>query len=472
MTHLDRRQFLLAGIATGAIGALTPLHQASAATPATTIRAGTRTLDIAGRAATVYGLTRPDGGHGLEARTGDAFDVRLENALTEPTLIHWHGLTPPWRQDGVPGITQPPIQPGDAYDYHFPLNRSGTHWMHSHLGLQEQNLLAAPLIIRNPADRLEDMQEVVMMLHDFSFAPPSQLMEALTAGGDGMAMGHSGHDMMGGSMMAMDINDIDHDANLANDRTLDDPEIVAVEPGSDIRLRIINGAASTNFTIDLGLLEGDLVAVDGNAVAPLRGRRFPIAMAQRLDIVLTIPAGRTACPILALREGAPERTGLILAPRGAAIGRLPLVGMEDGPVLGLALERQLSPVDPPPERPINRTITVDLSGGMGSYVWGLAIDGRGKEPIGVEEGERVAFHIRNMTMMSHPMHLHGHHFRVAAIGGRPLGGPMRDTVLAPAMETVTIVFDADNPGRWAFHCHNLYHMAAGMMTTVDYLGIG
>jgi FtsP/CotA-like multicopper oxidase with cupredoxin domain len=79
--------------------------------------------------------------------------------------------------------------------------------------------------------------------------------------------------------------------------------------------------------------------------------------------------------------------------------------------------------------------------------------------------------MRNQTMMSHPMHLHGHHFQVVAIGDRRFAGALRDTVLVTPMASVNIAFDADNPGRWAFHCHHLYHMATGMMSTLAYEGV-
>src|SRR5207248_6628678 len=104
--------------------------------------------------------------------------VRLENRIEEPSLIHWHGLTPPWQQDGVPGVSGPPIAPGGSADYDFPLRFGGTFWMHSHQGLQEQSLLAAPLIIRDQRDRA-DQQEVIMMLADFSFTPPDQIFAGL-----------------------------------------------------------------------------------------------------------------------------------------------------------------------------------------------------------------------------------------------------------------------------------------------------
>ena len=166
MRQVSRRQFLAATAAFGALGAapslLIPTGAARAA-PATTIRAGTRIIEVNGRPATVFGLTRPDGGQGLIAEAGQNFRVRLENDLNEETLIHWHGLTPPFGQDGVPGLPQPPLAAGSTYDYEFPLTLPGTNWMHSHHGLQEQRLMAAPLIVRDPAEPGVDMQEVVVL---------------------------------------------------------------------------------------------------------------------------------------------------------------------------------------------------------------------------------------------------------------------------------------------------------------------
>lgn len=501
---ITRRRFLSGAATASALGVLTgALPRLARASAPAELTVTTRSLDVAGRPATVFGITRPDGGQGLRAVAGQDFRVRLTNALAEPSLVHWHGLTPPWRQDGVPGVTQDPLPAGAGIDYDFPLARPGTNWMHSHLGLQEQGLLAAPLIVADPAEAGLDEQEVVLMLHDFSFRDPAEIMAGLRGGqGHGMAgMDHGAHGMSGSSQgmagmdhgahgmgagnavpgmqhdmpgmsgMAMDLNDVEYDAYLANDRTLADPEMVRVERGGRVRLRIINGAAATNFHIDLGPAEGTLVAVDGMPVAPVTGTRFPIAIAQRLDIRLTVPAGR-ALPVLALREGDRQRTGLVLAGPGAAIARIADLGEETSAPLDLALEARLQAAEPLAARAVDRTIPVVLGGDMVSYAWTLNGKVHGQDaPLAVRRGERVAIAMTNPSMMAHPMHLHGHHFQVVAIDGRPLSGARRDTVLVPPGKTVTIAFDADNPGRWAFHCHHLYHMESGMMTTVEYEGV-
>ena len=139
----------------------------------------------------MYGLERPDGIWGLQARKGDRFRVRLLNRLDEETLIDWHGLTPPSEQDGVPGLSQPALPPGGAYDHAFLHNRAGTCWMHSHVGLQEQQLLTAPLIVRAPEDEGRDEQEVVVLLHDFSFRDSWEIFDELRRG-TGMAMEQAG----------------------------------------------------------------------------------------------------------------------------------------------------------------------------------------------------------------------------------------------------------------------------------------
>ncbi|CDN57965.1 Multicopper oxidase (plasmid) [Neorhizobium galegae bv. officinalis bv. officinalis str. HAMBI 1141] len=485
-----RREFLKT-LAVGA-AAVSPLLSAStgrADASSSDLVIGKRTLEVKGRPATVFGLTDRKGRPGLVWDAQTQFNLRLGNDTPEDTLIHWHGLTPPWAMDGVPGNPAALLKAKEIRDYDFPIGRGGTHWMHAHT-LQEQALLAAPLIVRTAEDRSRDEQEIVVLLHDFSFKSPEELLAELKAGGSGhgnMPMGgqsmtpmmskmHAQHQMpmSGGSstaasmtgMQGMDLNDIEYDAYLANDRTLDDPEIVTVEKGGRVRLRIINGATATAFTIDTGSVTGSLIAVDGMEVVPVAGKRFPISMGQRLDIRLQLPSGSGTLPILALREGAGERTGIILATTGAPVTRLASVAPERGPVLDLALEQQLRGVEPLPARSPDHRYDLALTGGMAGYTWAI----EAAEALNVSRGQRVRILMRNMSMMAHPMHLHGHHFQVVAVNGRTFAGAVRDTVLLPPMAEVAVEFDAENPGRWPLHCHHLYHMAAGMMSFITYDG--
>jgi len=476
MTRISRRHVLAAGVA-AAIAA--PLARTTRAHPGSTeLRATRRVIEVNGKAATVFGLVQPDGRHGIVAEAGKRFHVQLVNALDEHTLVHWHGLTPPSDQDGVPELSQPSLGAGSDYEYDFALARPGTNWMHSHVGLQEQQLLAAPLIVRDPADAARDEQEIVILLHDFTFREPAEILAGLVggaAGMGGMAMDHSSmsHEPGAPTEMQPHLNDIEYDAYLANDRTLGDPEIVRVENGGHVRLRVINAAASTNFWLDLGALAGDLIAVDGHAVLPLSGSRFPLAIAQRADIRLQLPTGAGAYPILAVREGDTARTGIILATTGAAIARI--ADRTDAPALALdlELERRLAAADDSlggTGRPVRRHM-LELTGSMMGFVWGFNGRRFGVDtPLAVRPGERVEIQLVNRTDMSHPIHLHGHPFQVVAIDDTTLAGALRDTVLVPIGGSVTVAFAADNPGHWAFHCHNLYHMAAGMMTSIRYEG--
>lgn len=457
VNHMKRREFLRQ-MATSAVlvGSTSTLFSAKAWSQAApggvpALDAATRSLSIAkrvveinGKAADVFGLLQPDGTTGLTLQAGEQFDVALSNNIDAPTLIHWHGLTPPWAMDGVPDNPAALLSAAETRRYTFPVGAGGTHWMHAHT-LQEQNLLAAPLIVRTAEDAKRDEQDVVILLHDFSFTPAEELLARLKGAGSGggMAMDHSAmmQGMAGGmhgghmsgatmpGMAAMDLNDIEYDAYLANDRTLDDPQIVQTEKGGRIRLRIINGATATAFTIDTGSLNGRLAAVDGQAVQAIPGSRFPITMGQRLDILLDLPKTGGAHPVLALREGAPERTGIILASPGANVVKHSTKGDANGPVIGFDLEKLLRPANALPARPADQHFTLTLVGSMAGYTWQI----NGGEGLHVKQGERVEVAMHNMSMMAHPMHLHGHHFQVIGINGIPLQGAVRDTVLVPPM---------------------------------------
>jgi FtsP/CotA-like multicopper oxidase with cupredoxin domain len=502
MSPLSRRTFVFAALATGILSTL-PASKIVASEAEKRLVAGTRMLEVNGRAARVYSLIGPDGRPGIRLRPHERFRVDLANRSGQQTLVHWHGQLPPWTQDGFPWPETPPLANGavQSYDY-API--PGTYWMHSHQGMQEQVLMTAPLIVEDQIALRDDRQEIVLMLHDFTFRTPEEVLASLTdtnAGGPRAAMqrtddgsGHAvsaQHSAMTGMMNTagmmnmvgrdatnmqmpvagrphMDLNDVDFDAFLANDRTLTDPEVVRIERGGRVRLRIINGASSSQFWIDLGALTGYVVAVDGHSVRPVAGQRFPIAMAQRLDVLVDLPRGGVF-PVLAQLEGSPRRSGIILATPDARIVRV----ADQGPIappIDLSLETLLTAAAPLRARPADLVRTISLGGSMKPYSWSM----NGElwpniTPLMVKQGQRVEFELVNHTMMAHPIHLHGHSFQVVAIDGRRIQGAVRDTVLVmPRGGQVRIAFDADNPGRWAFHCHNLYHMQTGMMTEVRY----
>jgi FtsP/CotA-like multicopper oxidase with cupredoxin domain len=358
--------------------------------------------------------------------------------------------------------------------------------MHSHFGLQEQALLAAPLIIRSAQDLALDAQEVTVFLHDFSFADPAELFRSLMgervmAHGTPPAPGNSSR-LAPASLTASSVsnpaalalcgdaalNTIDYDAYLANDRTLDDPLVIRTERGGRVRLRLINGASGTSFWIDLGMLQGEVIAADGNPVKPVKGSRFPLAQGQRLDILLDVPAGAVA-PVLAQREGERELTGIVLAAPGAAVAKLGKLASEKAVPIDLSFEEKLEALTPLPIRKPNTKREISLAGTMRPFAWTMNERAWAeRKDIRMQHGQRVIMELRNNSLMAHAMHLHGHCFQVIALENKPIAGAVRDTVLVPALGTVTIAFDADNVGRWLFHCHNLWHMAAGMMTQLVY----
>jgi FtsP/CotA-like multicopper oxidase with cupredoxin domain len=481
---LSRRALLVSAAAAAVVRPATPRAQTApaagsgASTSSTTIlQLQRRTIQVNGKPASVFGIRQADGTSGIITKVGKPFLVHLENNIGQPSLVHWHGLTPPWQQDGVPGISAPPIPPGGSADYDFPLRFGGTFWMHSHQGLQEQSLMLAPLIIHDDRDRPGE-QEVILMLNDFSFTPPDEIFARLKKSGSMPNMARRPPPMTSatgiaqrGAVAAPDLNDVKYDAFLANDRTLADPEVVKVEPGGHVLLRVINGSSMSNYHLDLGQLTGELIAVDGFRTAPLMATRFPIAVAQRLDIRLTVPREPAAYPVLAVLEGDRRRTGIVLAVGRAAIARIADAASTSSAALTLDFERRLQAAEPLRQRKADRVHTLSLTGDMARYIWSINNVAWNKDlpPLPISKGERVELMMINQTRMPHPMHLHGHAFQVVEVDGERFSGAMRDTVLVPPGRRVVIAFDADNPGLWAFHCHLLYHLDAGMFTTFRYV---
>lgn len=481
MTYsLSRRGFMATS---AALAATSALPQAGIAeVPKLSLDITKRTLDIDGRAATVFGLMNNTGKSGLILEPDQKFRVKLTNNLDTKTIIHWHGQIPPNVQDGAPNNPLPYMYQGEVRDFDFtPL--AGTHWMHSHVPTQEMQLLAAPLIVRTAADVAADRQEVGMFLHDFSFLSPEEVLAEIAAGGDHDAEGNSemasdtapkmsGMNGMSNMendtpAMAMDLNDFNFDAYLSNDRTLADPEVIRVENGGRVRLRIINASSATSFWIDTGKVDASLVAVDGHDIEPISGRRFGLAMAQRLDLFIDLPKGEGTYPILALREGERERTGLILATKNAHVQKISAQSEMETPAFDLDFKQEFSlrAKNPLAERSVDTAQMISLDGSMQPYVW--TMNGRTwaeRIPATAQSGQRAEITFMNKSMMGHPMHLHGHAFQVVGLGNQRFAGARRDTVYVPPMAKVTVAIDAGEAARWLLHCHHMPHLASGMMS--------
>lgn len=272
-------------------------------------------LKVLDKEVTVIAIEQADGTQGYSPEKDDGFHVEVVNQLKVPTTIHWHGLVLPNLMDGVPFVTQNPIAPGESFRYDFPLKQSGTYWMHSHYGLQEQLYNSAPMIIWAPEERAKADRQVVVMLSDFSFMPPEQILKELKGGmqtpsmkenppGEKMEISDS-KKVSGGigdsapvEVIAQKWNDqkqrlvrtvlrapeaeidVKYDALVANRRTLDDPEIISVHAGESVLLRLIAASSSQNFYVDTGTLEAEILAVDGKAVRPIKGSFFRLGVAQ------------------------------------------------------------------------------------------------------------------------------------------------------------------------------------------------
>lgn len=433
-------------------------------------------IDVNGKLTELFKIEQPDGTWGYRGIKGQFFDAIVKNTTDKPTVVHWHGLLVPNIYDGVPYVTQAPIPAGGEFHYRFKLKQSGTYWMHSHHDLQVQQFLSAPLIISDPAEKHMG-KEVTLFIGDFSYKKPEVIFATLKKGmthmehGSGtmqmdMPMDHK-------QMNKPDLNDVEYDAFLTNYRTLRNPEIVSVKPGEIVRLRIIAGSAMTNFFINTGDLEGQAIAVDGQNIKPIQAHQFQLAVGQRMDILVKIPSGEHAYPILAQGEGTQLQTGLILATHKAKI--VPQKEKADAMVGALNYEQEFKLQGYVPLKPKapGQTLIVNLEGDMMKYTWSINNQAWPKiKPLHVSQNKRVEMVFINHSSMAHPMHLHGHVFEVTEIDGKTLKqGAMRDTVLVLPSSTVKVQFDADNPGNWMMHCHMLYHQESGMMTIVNYANV-
>ncbi|AMV70606.1 Copper resistance protein A precursor [Desulfuromonas sp. DDH964] len=239
----------------------------------------------------------------LEFTEGDLARIRVHNAMSIETSVHWHGVLVPPEMDGVPLVSFPPIAPGSTFTYEFPIRQSGTYWYHSHTSLQEQSgVYGAIKILPRSEDHTADLDRVVM-LSDWTDVEPHEVLRTLKRGSDWMALEKGSAQSIFGAMKlgmlgdyfarelqrmpAMDIADISYDRFLANGQ----PELTMADAGGKtLRLRIVNGGAGTNFYLEYSGGPMTIISADGQPVEPVEETRFLIAIAETYDVLVRVPA--------------------------------------------------------------------------------------------------------------------------------------------------------------------------------------
>ena len=419
----------------------------------------------------------------LRLEEGERVRIVLRNSLPEPTTIHWHGVDVPNPMDGVPGITQKPVQPGETFVYEFEARPAGTRWYHTHFQEHRQLDLGlyAPLIIE-PAgpDPFPFDREYTLVLDDWATGtgrPLPSTREGTAGGRGGMGgmmgggMGRMMEGMMGrgmGGMMGGGQHPA-YDVMTINGKAFPASQPLTVRKGERVRLRLINASADHTHVIRLGGHRLRVTHTDGN----------PLLQAMEVDAVPIVPSERYDVLLAADRPGA---WFLYCAEPGHAVAGEQVLVLYEGherdraepPVEGVAgltlwrydlgRGREILPRAWGQER----TFDLTLSGGMmGSEVWTIN-DERypHTEPLRMRKGDRARIRFRNMSMEAHPMHLHGQSFKVLAVNGQRLAAPIvKDSVDVEAhMGSVVIEFTAHNPGDWFLHCHKPMHMEGGMIT--------
>ena len=438
-----------------------------------TLRAAPSSIDLGGKTVNTWTFDGSLPGPEIRVSAGDELRVRLENELPESTTVHWHGIALRNDMDGVPNLTQGPVESGTDFDYSFVVPDPGTYFFHPHVGVQLDKGLHAPLIVDDPHEPGRYDQEVVLVLDDWTdgvSAAPEDILARLRR--EGMPMG--GMDMggmdMGGSAdapLGPDTGDVTYPAHLINGRLAVEPMTVETRAGRRVRLRLINAGSDTAYRFAVGGHRLTVTHSDGFPVRPVDVDSLIIGMGERYDVVIT--AGDGTFPIVAVPEGKRDPAGFAVL--RTLPGTAPRPDTRPAELSGRLLRyADLAPTDEAalPNREPDRTLDVRLQMGSSGRRW--LINGKTfgeHDALELRAGERVRLTMRNESMMFHPMHLHGHTFAVAAPSGR---GLRKDTINVLPMQTVSVDVQADNPGQWALHCHNIYHAELGMMTVLSYVG--
>ena len=399
---------------------------------------------------TVWAYNGQVPGPTLRIRLGDRLRVRFTNRLPQPTTIHWHGVRVPNAMDGVPWVTQPPVEPGQSFVYEFTPPEAGTFWFHPHVRSSEQveRGLYGALIVEDREPSAYSRDEL-WVLDDILLGSDGQIAPAFNT-----------------------RRDLAHDGRWGNTITVNGKRdtVLAVQPGERIRLRLLNVANGRVFAPDFSPLEAKVVAVDGlYTEQPLDAAGFEIAPGNRIDLDVSVPPSMAGQRVVVTDR---------FTRRPFAIGE---IAIGPGP-----------PVETPQVASRARDELVDAVFDAAEPIRiDLRLNARAGGPLGIEWmindvamthaehashaatyalplGEQSRVRFTNESYRLHPMHLHGMFFRVLARNGKPAREPFtRDTVLVHPQETIDVVVLPRDPGSWMAHCHVLEHAEAGMMTLIE-----
>ncbi|HLL42693.1 MAG TPA: multicopper oxidase domain-containing protein [Segetibacter sp.] len=458
----------------------------------------------------------------LHFTEGDTAEIHVHNLMHMETSIHWHGLILPNNQDGVPYLTTAPIKGHSTFIYTFPIVQNGTYWYHSHSMLQEQSGMYGAFIIHKKEKTLAQ-KEYTVLLSDWTNEKPEQVERSLHNATDWYAIKKgSTQDYVQAikekklktkltnewkRMMAMDVSDVYYDVFTTNGKKEDyQPQFKA---GDKVRLRVINGSSSTYFWLRYSGGKISVVANDGKDVVPVEVDRLIVGVSETYDVIVTIPSSGSY-EFMATSEDRIKSTSLWLGNgEKHAVPPLPKLkyfeGMKmmngmmkmDGTMNDMGMNMSLQQMDMntvmypeiadsnqaittlnyamlrSPEPTILpegslRTMRFELTGNMNRYVWTINNKTVSEtDKILIRKGENIRMIIYNNSMMRHPMHLHGHFFRL--LNGQGDSSPLKTVLDIMPMETDTIEFHASEAGGdWYFHCHILYHMMAGMGRIFSY----
>jgi FtsP/CotA-like multicopper oxidase with cupredoxin domain len=395
----------------------------------------------------------------LRVRQGEPVRIIVENKLEQDTTVHFHGIRLPIKMDGVPGLTQAPIKTGESFIYEFTPPDAGTFWYHPHTNSLEQlgHGMGGALIVEEPRAVAVD-RDIVWLLSDWRLTSNAQI-----AGGFGNGMEAAMSGRVG--------NTVTINGKVSNN--------VPVRAGERIRLRVINGALARIMSLRFDDHRPVIVAIDGQPCEPHEPKngRLVLGPAMRIDVVLDM-------------QGEPGRSYRVTDDFYDGLSYwVTKLKYDEGPAVRsshvsapLALPR--NPV-PEPDLTTAERLELTLQGGMMSPVAGMGMMGMGHRAawaingmsmtgdghadmpplVTLTLGRSYVVTMRNDTAWWHPMHFHGHSFRILSRNGSPASHrEWGDTVLLPPKETVDVAFVADNPGDWMLHCHVADHQMAGLMT--------